>query len=381
MRMQRVEPANQGLKAFLVVLSLIVLSITLSAGLWPFSFHQGNNVNWIVDRAGLHFGDHGMIVSRGKFEGLRTVATKGCSLELWVEPALSSGSSTILSFYNPQSPSRVQLQQSLDDLAFIHARRPPYNRSNQQSVFLDHVLKKGQKILITLAYAIGVLDVYLDGSLRKSTRSVEMPCVDFAGTLIVGNTPYRDASWTGIVYGLAFYDHGLRAGEVVENFRKWKNNRDDSSGDDAKPYSLYLFNERNGTIVHDFGTAGIDLEIPKYYFLLHPGFLVPFWREFRPSLHYVKDVAINIFGLVPLGFCFAALFAWVMGRKRNLMYTMAASFCVSLTIEVLQAFIPIRLSGTTDLITNTSGGALGAWLYLNKYTQTWLERWALIRTT
>jgi VanZ family protein len=379
--MQRIEPANQVLKKFLVALSVIVLAITLSAGLWPFSFLQDNNVKWNVDREGLHFGDHGMIVSRGKFEGLPTDAARGCTLELWVEPGLSSGSSTILSFYNPQSSTRVQLQQSSDDLEFTHALKPPYNRSNQQSVFLDHVLKNGQKILITLAYANGVLDVYLDGSLRKSTRSVELPCADFAGTLIVGNTPYKDASWTGIVYGLAFYDHGLRASEVIENFRKWQSYKDDSLGGQAKPYSLYLFNERNGTIVHNFGAAGIDLEIPKYYFVMHPGFLVPFWREFRPNLNYVKDVAINIFGLVPLGFCFAALFAWVVGRERSLLYVMVAGFCVSLTIEVLQAFIPTRMSGTTDLITNTSGAALGAWLYLNEYTQTWLERCALIRST
>src|ERR1700732_4508301 len=169
-----------------------------------------------------------MIVSRGKFNGLPTDAARGCTLELWVEPALSSGSSTILSFYNPQSSTRMQLQQSSDDFAFIHALRPPYNRSNQQSVFLDHVMKNGQKILITLAYANAVLDVYLDGSLRKSTRSVELPCADFAGTLIVGNTPYKDASWTGTFYGLAFYDHGLRASEIIENFRKWQGYKDDS---------------------------------------------------------------------------------------------------------------------------------------------------------
>jgi glycopeptide antibiotics resistance protein len=38
-------------------------------------------------------------------------------------------------------------------------------------------------------------------------------------------------------------------------------------------------------------------------------------------------------------------------------------FVTSLVIEVLQAYIPVRYSGTTDLITNTCGGTVGAMVY------------------
>jgi VanZ family protein len=373
------EPKSRFGKTALIILCIVVMGITLTAGLWPFSFYVENQVRWSAEQQGLYFGDHGMAVSSGKFAGLGNGATKDCSIEMWVQAAQSWDSSTLLAFYERQIPSRFELKQSGDDLAFAVAHAGPSEQTKKQTIYVDHVFRKGQRVFITLTQISGIFSIYVNGVLEKATRNLEMRSDDFTGILIVANTPYGDLSFNGTIRGLAIYDRGLDRNEVSEDYAAWKRDRKLIAEKKVQPYLLYLFDEQAGKIVHNVGKAGPDLEIPKYYSIFQPGFLVPFWREYRANWDYLKDLAINVFGLVPLGFCFAALMAWLINRERSLLYVTLLGFSVSLTIEILQSYMPTRFSGTTDLITNTSGTALGGWLYLNSYTQRWLGRMRLIR--
>jgi glycopeptide antibiotics resistance protein len=83
-------------------------------------------------------------------------------------------------------------------------------------------------------------------------------------------------------------------------------------------------------------------------------------KEFQASWGYVKDILLNVGGFVPLGFVVCAYLALGRSRGKAISFTIFAAGMLSIAIEVLQAYIPRRVSGTTDIITNTLGATLGA---------------------
>jgi VanZ family protein len=60
--------------------------------------------------------------------------------------------------------------------------------------------------------------------------------------------------------------------------------------------------------------------------------------------------------------------------RRATLVTILLGGAVSATIEVLQAYLPTRDSGMTDIITNTLGTGLGALLCASRPTQLVLAR-------
>ncbi len=154
---------------------------------------------------------------------------------------------------------------------------------------------------------------------------------------------------------MAIYRRELTPAEVLQNFKAWtEQGRPQISGDE-NALAVYLFDEHGGSIVHDAANGGINLDIPDRFSLVHEQFLKPFWQEFKPTRSYLEDILVNIVGFIPLGFVFFAYWSSVRPMKHPVLATVFLGLAVSLTIEVLQSFLPTRDSGTTDLITNTLG--------------------------
>ena len=104
-----------------------------------------------------------------------------------------------------------------------------------------------------------------------------------------------------------------------------------------------------------------DLVIPASFVLPSKRFLALPWDEFRPDWGYVNDLIRNIIGFVPLGFAVCGYFS-LTGNKKAVLVAIVVGALTSFSIEVLQGFIPQRESGLTDVVTNTLGTALGAFL-------------------
>jgi hypothetical protein len=339
-----------------------VLGCILVAGLWPFHSPR-NQVTWFAAGNGVHFGSHGTILSSGKFPAVNVPANAPCSFEIWLMPDLTWSSGTLFAFYTPGSPRQFSLRQSISDLALQTDMRDGRYRTRTALLYVGDIFRKGKPLFITVTLRGGKASVYIDGALARTTPRFPLSRHDFEGELIIANMPEEQYGWSGLLRGLAFYDQALSPEQVYHHYVTWIENGRPDVTEDEHAAALYLFDEHAGHVIHDQARSGVDLYIPDRYRLFDQAFLTPVWREFRPTWSFAEDVLVNIGGFVPLGFLFFAYFALVARINRPALVTILLGFAVSLMIETLQAFLPTRNSGTTDLITNTLGTCLGVGLF------------------
>jgi hypothetical protein len=363
--LEEATPANTMQNKILVILCVCILLGILTAGLWPFHAPR-NQVSWLSGGTGLHFGVHGLILSAdsGSFAGLQDGTS--CSIEIWMKPDFSDIGGTILAFYIPENRNvAFSVHQSIDDLFLRHINVGAQKRTKNK-FYIEHAFRNNTQLFVTITANPQGTTVYINGVLVRTSPQFGLSSKDLAGQIVVGNYPLVDNGWQGQVMGLAIYNRDLTAAQVSQHYDRWMVNRQAEIRDQA-PVALYFFHEGMGTVVHEQMNSGIDLHIPEHYFVLHAPFLRSPWDEFDPSWSYVKNVLINIGGFVPLGFFFCAYFSSVRHFNRVVLATIVVGALISLTIEVLQSYLPTRDSGMTDIITNTLGTGIGAALCTGKF--------------
>jgi VanZ family protein len=256
------------------------------------------------------------------------------------------------------------------------ARNTIYQQDDDRPVQfeVEDVFSHRKPVFVTITAGTQGTSVYVDGALVKLSPNFGLSSRDLTGQLVVANSPADNDSWSGRLLGLAIYGRELNAAEVSRHYETWTKTGHPEIAESEEPVGLYLFNERGANVVRNQINSATNLLIPEHYFVLYEPFLVPPWREFRLSRDYWKNVIINIAGFVPLGFFFCGYFSFVRPISRGMVAATAWGFAISLIIEILQAFLPTRSSGMTDIITNTLGTAVGAMLYGWRTTRILLDK-------
>ena len=364
-----VNPNENSLELrILGVLCIFVLCGILVAGLWPFHAPT-NEVTWLGNENGLRFGRYGTALASRPFTTSSSQNEAPYSVEIWLQPHVAVDSKTILALYTSENPIQFSLHQSEANLAVQRGSQNEHIQTKGPGVaYVNEVFRARKLVLIAIASGAQGTRLYVNGALARTAPQFRLSNEDFAGQLILGTSPVANDTWSGQLRGVALYRQELTAAQVFRHFETWTAKGQPELGQNEQVLALYLFDEHQGRIAHDRSGSGIDLYIPEHYMILREKFLEPPWKEFHQDWGYWKNVLINIGGFIPLGFFFCAYLTTAEQMSRPVLVTIILGAAVSLTIEGLQAYLPTRDSGMTDLITNTVGTGAGVIFYRWKPT-------------
>lgn len=182
--------------------------------------------------------------------------------------------------------------------------------------------------------------------------------------LVLGNSPTGQEPWIGSLSGLAIYDQPLTKEQISEHFQKWQERGKSSPLAVRGLFALYLFDEGSGEHIHDLLNHH-HLFMPSRFEVPQKTILVPPWEDFRFTRSYLMDILTNIFGFIPFGFFFSAYLRLQKPRSiyRILLVSILLACGISLSIELIQVYLPTRSSQLTDVITNIFGTAIGVGLF------------------
>jgi hypothetical protein len=347
------------------VLVGFVLCIILMLGLWPFHSPM-NDVRWLSRTGGVSFGRFGTVRSLRPLKPSRPQGEVNGTVEIWVQPGRWTKSATILALFTPKHPFLFSLHQAMTDLELqTTVQRGETQRKAVLSVHeaFGQALREKKSVFISVTYGPEGTKVYLNGVLAETSPSFQIQQDALTGRVLVGDSPRRPDSFQGLIRGLAFYDKKLAEEQIFRHYRTWTKYGHPAITEDEQNIALYLFDGGAGPVIHDRSAASTDLYIPERYTVINKISMEPFWEEFEMSRSYWKNVVENVVGFLPVGFVFYGYFRDTRRIGRAMIVTVALGLALSLTIEILQTFLPTRNSGTTDLITNTLGTYGGTLFY------------------
>ena len=340
-------------------LCLIFVVVIMVAGLWPFNFWPENKVRWLKNQNGIQFFGQAIIFTLPPAPS----TLHPFSIEIWLQPGKESYNyaARILSFYDQQRTENITLSQWKSTF-ITQGRIKNRHPERYPKIGVKDALLKGVKRFFTITSGPEGIKIYIDGELTGKYPKFNLFLVNEGniGQLILGNSPTGNQYWTGNLLDLAIYNRSLTEEQVLKSFENWEKNKKSPLQKEEGIVSIYLFDERSGTLAYDH-VSGHHLVIPSTFEPLQKTILALPWKDLGLNRSYFMDILINILGFIPFGFLFSTYVRLRKSRStyRIFLISILLAGCISLFIELIQVYLPTRTSQLTDILTNTFGAFLG----------------------
>ena len=238
------------------------------------------------------------------------------------------------------------------------------NEKRYREIGVTGALPAGKTRFVTISSDQKGSAIYLEGEQIEHFPNISLIAENASitgRTIRVGNSPDARRSWFGELFGLAVYNRSLTAEKVFQNFRWWTQNaRLHPPPTQDAVVALYTFSEGSGTWAHSSAGSANLLQIPSRL-LFEKRTLIPLEIFWPIKNNDFADLIVNTLGFIPFGFLFSFWLsrALKLSPRRTCLIIILLGIAVSRSIELLQSYLPTRVSSQMDLVCNTLGAILG----------------------
>lgn len=342
-----------------VVIAISVIAI-LGAGLYPKDLSLGDNAV-LEETAGLRFSKYSLAASEPflRPESADQLNATGLLIDLELEPPSDWNDlfMVIAAVTNGDDATQFLIGQWRTTL-IVMSGDDYANRAREPRLYIDTTTLPAD--LWKLQFALGPNGSQASSEGKVVSRNGDyIPVLPSAGQqafLTLGNTPDRRHGWQGTIRRLAI--RSLSSSE-----------------------SRTSFDFTRSPIVHSANAAfaGSDVSILPITVIKKPNWFGTSGEYFANGLASIRDIVINTVGFVPLSF---ALCGFLLLRSNTALVAFSITVIVGLTmslcIEFVQGLLPSRDSTLFDVLFNTAGAVLGAFMALAIFfTSLWFKNRAV----
>jgi hypothetical protein len=354
---------------WLAGLTAVVLLGMLLIGVSPSDYYSRNRVAWLADRAGLRFERAGIAVADAIDPLIDTHIPEfqpfSIEIAFKADSVQEDGFRFLFLLDAGDEGDQLVMAQWRSSLIIMNGNDYSNRRRKARLTVKSPAAASPVMQFVTLTSGPEGSRVYSNGRLMDEKKQLRLKIPRARNLrLVIGNSINGRNPWQGEIYGLALYNHALSGAEAAEHFFTFKKIERFSDPEATQPVMLYRLDEKAGGIANDAAGSMYPLRIPSRLKVLRPRFFfqTSFDFPFDRDALLGKDVLLNFFGFIPLGFLLAATLAKMGGRAKllNVWLSLAGGFFISLWIETVQAWLPARSSDLRDLILNTLGALAGA---------------------